>query len=314
MDLQDLRVFLAVVEEGSISGGARRLYLAQPAVTRRIKKLERHVGGDLLHRTKEGVGATPAGAALAGQARALLSAAANLEADVRDVLTAEDDQPRSLSVGLFLGPHAASDLTGPILTTFRARHPGISLELHVMPLTDPWGHAIPGLDVLLYREFGDGRDAAVPLFQEPRVITTGEHTDLAAADSVVPADLDSLAVHRVTWQPHGFGGFYDLDDVFGADGIRRYELPRCDYTRALHHMQEGGFVGCTGGSSARLAAMPGLAYMPLQEAPPSTATVAVRRPSVLAAAFARHAAAVASDLLALVPEATAPDPTVLPVA
>ncbi|MCC6559399.1 MAG: LysR family transcriptional regulator, partial [Polyangiaceae bacterium] len=44
---EDVRLFLAIAEEGSLSGAARRLRTTQPTVTRRLAELEDLVGGPL---------------------------------------------------------------------------------------------------------------------------------------------------------------------------------------------------------------------------------------------------------------------------
>ena len=44
MNLHHLKVFLAVAESGSISAGAERLHISQPAVTREVRELEARLG------------------------------------------------------------------------------------------------------------------------------------------------------------------------------------------------------------------------------------------------------------------------------
>jgi DNA-binding transcriptional LysR family regulator len=72
MDLQRLRLFLAVVESGSISAAARAVHLTQPAVTRNIQLLEESLGVALFDRRGRRVVLTPAGRALVPRARGLL--------------------------------------------------------------------------------------------------------------------------------------------------------------------------------------------------------------------------------------------------
>ena len=73
MDLRALRYFIAVVEVGSLSRAAHSLYVAQPALTAQIKKLEAELGAQLLERSHAGVTPTPAGTQLYQDARRLLS-------------------------------------------------------------------------------------------------------------------------------------------------------------------------------------------------------------------------------------------------
>ena len=69
-DVRLLRSFLAVAEDLSISGAARRLYVTQQTLSGQIIRLERMVGVPLLVRTARGVSLTAAGERLAvGAAR-----------------------------------------------------------------------------------------------------------------------------------------------------------------------------------------------------------------------------------------------------
>jgi DNA-binding transcriptional LysR family regulator len=76
MELRDLQCFAAVVETQALSRAARRVHLAQPALSRRIHGLERELGVDLLTRHAKGVGLTAAGAAFARGGAQILAALA----------------------------------------------------------------------------------------------------------------------------------------------------------------------------------------------------------------------------------------------
>lgn len=75
-DLTDLRVFLAVLEEGQVSRGAERCHLSPSSVSARITSLENALGTKLFDRTARGITATTAGLVLADHARRCLG---NLE-------------------------------------------------------------------------------------------------------------------------------------------------------------------------------------------------------------------------------------------
>ncbi|HEX7300349.1 MAG TPA: LysR family transcriptional regulator [Solirubrobacteraceae bacterium] len=93
MKLSLLQAFCAAAEEGSISGAARRMYLAQPTVSERIAELEREAGVPLLVRSSTGVRTSPAGALVLERAEAVLRALAALEADLHAL---KNDDTRSL--------------------------------------------------------------------------------------------------------------------------------------------------------------------------------------------------------------------------
>ena len=63
-DLTDLRLFAAVVEEGSITVGASRAGISLPSASARMKGMEEMLGTALLERHRRGVRPTPAGHAL----------------------------------------------------------------------------------------------------------------------------------------------------------------------------------------------------------------------------------------------------------
>lgn len=72
-DLEQLRTFVAVVEAGSVTGGAPRVALSQSAASEQLRKLEERAGQVLLLRGKSGVTTTSAGDRLLAHARRLLA-------------------------------------------------------------------------------------------------------------------------------------------------------------------------------------------------------------------------------------------------
>ena len=70
--LDELAIFVAIIEAGSLIGAARRLRRSPPAVTRALSALEDRVGLRLVERTTRRLAPTEAGTALADRARAML--------------------------------------------------------------------------------------------------------------------------------------------------------------------------------------------------------------------------------------------------
>jgi len=118
------RTMLAVIEDGSLSGAARRLALTQPTVARHIDALEAILGADLFIRSQRGLAPTDLALALCPHAAMMASTAAAL------LRTA------SGTVGEVAGTVriSASDVVGvehllPILVRLRLAHPRLSIEL-----------------------------------------------------------------------------------------------------------------------------------------------------------------------------------------
>jgi len=80
--LDELAVLVAVVDQGSLVGAARRLRRSAPAITRALAALEHRVGARLIERTTRRLSPTEVGRALAEESRALLVAYDEAVADI----------------------------------------------------------------------------------------------------------------------------------------------------------------------------------------------------------------------------------------
>ena len=74
-ELRQLRSFVAVVEEGSITRAAARLHIAQQSLSQQIRTLELQIGAPVLTRSSRGVAPTAVGVVLLREARAVLAQA-----------------------------------------------------------------------------------------------------------------------------------------------------------------------------------------------------------------------------------------------
>jgi LysR family glycine cleavage system transcriptional activator len=119
--LAALHAFALVAETGSLTAAAARLNVTQPAVSRRLRELEATLGTALLRRGANAVVLTEAGAryaeAVRGALDALRSATADLGADPRGPLRVRAYTTWALRWLI------------PRLPRFRAKHPGIEIEL-----------------------------------------------------------------------------------------------------------------------------------------------------------------------------------------
>lgn len=120
MDLRALRYFIAVLEAGSLSRAAHALFVAQPALTAQIKKLESELGTQLLERSHAGVTPTLAGTQLYEDARRLLSDAEAMSERIRRL-----PQGPEGSVTVAVPFLLTTLLLGPVIARLRDSHPRI---------------------------------------------------------------------------------------------------------------------------------------------------------------------------------------------
>ncbi|WP_323000051.1 LysR family transcriptional regulator [Castellaniella sp.] len=96
-DLTDMRVFLSVVECGSLTQGAQAIHLALASVSERIAGMEAALGAQLLERNRRGVSATAAGEALVRHARSILGQVEQMRGELRTYATGLKGRIRLLS-------------------------------------------------------------------------------------------------------------------------------------------------------------------------------------------------------------------------
>ena len=73
VELRHLRYFVAVAEAGTFTEAAQRMFIAQPTLSQQLRRPEDIVGTRLLHRRRDGLRLTTAGAVLLEASRAILS-------------------------------------------------------------------------------------------------------------------------------------------------------------------------------------------------------------------------------------------------
>jgi len=124
LDWMLLRSFLAVIDHGSLLGAARSLGTYQPTLSRQIGELESQVGVPLFERTGRGLTPTTAGRSIVEAARRMAAAATDIEEGLRGGAT-----PSTGSVRVSASQVVANFLLPAFFATFRAKHPGIQIDL-----------------------------------------------------------------------------------------------------------------------------------------------------------------------------------------
>jgi LysR family nitrogen assimilation transcriptional regulator len=110
MDVRQLRYFVSIVDAGSLSKAAQKLFIAQPSLSQQIAGLEIELKTKLLLRSAQGVMPTTAGSVLYRHARLVLRQMEQIRADVRD-----DSGGEAGTVAVGLPTSIAAILATPLL-------------------------------------------------------------------------------------------------------------------------------------------------------------------------------------------------------
>jgi DNA-binding transcriptional LysR family regulator len=155
MNLRQLRYIVATADHGTMTSAAQALYVAQPALSRAVRELERELGVELFARSGRGVVLTSAGEKVVWHARIALDAVDSIE----ELSTARGNG-RGVELRIAATPTLEPELTGRLLPEFARDQPAVRVRVVRC----------------------QGRDAVSTALREGRA-------DLAVADLPVPGDL-----------------------------------------------------------------------------------------------------------------------------
>jgi len=123
-DLVTLRLFVAVIDAGSLTAGAERFGISLAAASKRIGELEQHCGFPLLQRGQRGVRATENGQALHRHAIEVIARLEQLALAVDDFRAGASGHLR-----LWANPSAFGGFLPRVLAAYAAQHPDVRIDL-----------------------------------------------------------------------------------------------------------------------------------------------------------------------------------------
>lgn len=210
MNIEDVRAFVAVVDNGSVGKAALRLNLTQPAISRRVQRLEQSLGVTLLDRVSKPARPTRAGEVAYQRCLAVLRATDALARETNSGLPA-----MPLRVGL---SYAISECVfAPALDLLHKSYPHIAL------------HLVAERSAELRKAVEDGSlDAAIVIArrgrqgEESRAIAVGEErvAVVAAAKSGLPDKVGIADLAGMPWiiNPDGCGFRVQLERALAEIG------------------------------------------------------------------------------------------------
>ena len=193
-DLTLLRSFLEVAEAGAISLAARRLFVTQPALSRRLQQLEGELGASLFERTPRGVALTEEGRYVQREARALVERYEHLQEGVASLSNLEAG-----TVRIGGGATAVSFLLPEAIAEFQEAHPGVLFQVKEAGSRDTERDVAAerlelGIVTLPIESSLAGELEVTPLVQDRIVLVAAADHPLAAKGRVPVSALQGLDI------------------------------------------------------------------------------------------------------------------------
>ncbi len=233
MDIRQLRYFLEIVAQGSLTRAAESLHVAQPALSLHLKNMEEQLGTRLLTRSRSGVTPTEAGELLLQRARAILEDLARTEDDIRNL---ETDPSGIVRIGL---PGTISAMVSlPLILAARERFPRITLNITeaMSGFVGDWLSEGKIDLAVLYSRSKDARIRSELLLEEELVV-------LWPADAERPQEMNMEALDNVPMVlPSGAHGLRVLiDRTFQALGFAPEIAMEIDSFNNIKRLVAAGF-------------------------------------------------------------------------
>src|SRR6201995_6201538 len=215
LDLRLVGYFVVVAEHRHFGRAATTLRVAQPSLSRQIRRLEQQLGVRLLDRTPQGTRLTEAGDVFLPRAKALLRSASQAAAQARAAA-----QPSRITIG-----YTSGLIVTPAGREMRREHP--DAEVQVMHVD--WDQARDALldhrvDAVVTRlPFPTDRLQGTILYDEPRVLAVSSEHRLAGRHSVTLEDIADEPIPRVRGSDPTWSAFWRVDPR--PDGRRAPDGP-----------------------------------------------------------------------------------------
>jgi DNA-binding transcriptional LysR family regulator len=191
LELRHLRYFTAIAEAESFSRAARKLRVAQPALSQRMKDLEGELGLALFERSGRGIRLTPAGRYYLEEVRQTLH---RLEAAGEEARQIQRGEVGSLRLAILETLSLVEPLPR-LLRELRRRHPGLHLKLVGLPSLAQYEalHARTiDAGLIAHRPFEDREIRALPVLEIPFLAMLPAGHPLASRTSLRLEDLENL--------------------------------------------------------------------------------------------------------------------------
>jgi DNA-binding transcriptional LysR family regulator len=189
LDLRLVRYFTVVADHRHFGRAAAELLIAQPSLSRQVRRLEQQLGARLFDRTPQGTRLTEAGEVFLPKAKALLRAAAQAAAETKAAA-----QPSRVTIG-----YTPGIIVTPAVRQMRRQHPDADVRTLHLEWNEPRAALLDHrVDAVVTRLplTTDGLHVTV-LYDEPRLLLVPRDHRLAGKESVTLDDIADEPIPRM---------------------------------------------------------------------------------------------------------------------
>ncbi|MEU5633252.1 LysR family transcriptional regulator [Streptomyces rishiriensis] len=261
LELRLVRYFTVVAAHQHFGRAAADLHVAQPALSRQIQRLEKHLGTRLLDRVPQGTRLTPAGQRFLPRAHALLQAARQAESAAR-----EQTETERISIG-----YVEDLVITAAVRELRRRHPDAEIATRYLSCRDVGALSDKRVDALIARAplpLAADDVFTTPLYEEPRMLVVPRGHPLAVRASVTADDLAGEAVAPCAFTTADWTAYRILG--VGVPPIESYE-------DKLELVASGRAIAVLPVGDRRSSLRPDLVTVPIEGAPSSQVVLVSRK-------------------------------------
>lgn len=216
MDIKDLKYFLAVAQEGTVTKAAKKLCISQPPLSRQLKDLEEELGVTLFYRGKRHIELSEEGIFFKQQAEEILSL---LEMTENQLKTNGDFTQGSVLIGVTEG--CGAGVMSDVILKFHKQYPRINYNVWCSNSQEVGKQLAKGLfDIGIVREpFNSSKFDTIPLRKEAWIAMISKSNPLAkiASGTIQLCDLSDCELVV----PSRIPMMDEINSWFNEQGIQR---------------------------------------------------------------------------------------------